>query len=158
MFGYMKRALTVTIILAALLISRGFALAASLGTPEGWESGELKTVQLEAVSGNQGTWFERTYKTATGASITATLMEGKGASWHNVPLAPPPRDQGGLFGGEIYRKFTTYGREAVIERRPFMGTVLAMKADGATLTLECRDSAILDDELVRYADELLKDG
>ncbi|MDR1021305.1 MAG: hypothetical protein LBL73_11150 [Synergistaceae bacterium] len=140
MSEYKKCALTIAIFMLSTLMafaSPGTAQAAlTLGSPDGWQCGGLKTVRLDAVSGNQGFWLERDYRTGDGVSLKAILMGGKGPVMLNVP-APQTESSDGLLGaGRTYRTLTAGGFPALLERDQFLGLSLAVIIPGAVLTVE----------------------
>ena len=62
--------------IAALAAAQAFA--AALPEVDGWTCGPLRETQLDAVSGHQGQWLEREYRTANGVKFLAVWMEGAG--------------------------------------------------------------------------------
>lgn len=112
--------------------------APSLGTVPGWECGELRAVQFDSVSGNQGFWQERDYRTPKGASFKATLMSGKGPKYYNQPPGGIKSNDGPYGSGSTYETVTVGGYRAVLETHPILGVSLAVNAfaAGYVLTLE----------------------
>jgi hypothetical protein len=157
MSEYKKTALTLAIIVISALLALfqpGAAGAAELGCPDGWACGELKTTRLDAVSGNQGFWSEREYRTGSGVSLRAILMGGKGSAMLNIP-APGLESADGLLGaGRTYKTLLAGGYPAVLERDQFLGLSLAVRTPGGTLTIET-PSNLSDDEIIELALALL---
>jgi hypothetical protein len=157
MSEYKKTALTLAIIVISALSALFLpdAARAELGCPDGWACGELKITRLDAVSGNQGFWFERDYRTGSGVSLKAAVMEGKGpAMLINIP-APGFESADGLLGaGRTYKTLLAGGYPAILERDRFLGLSLAVCAPGVTLTIET-PADISDDDIVELASALL---
>ena len=137
--------------IAALAASQAFA--AALPEVEGWTCGPLRETQLDTVSGHQGQWLEREYRTANGAKFLAVWMEGAGPKlWKPVTEVG---EGGETSGGESAEKISVAGRDALLESRPVLGLSLVVKLgkDGV-LTLESQSSG--KDELTRAAETLIK--
>lgn len=145
-----------------MFIMSALTLCASayLGLPTvgGWMCGDLKTVKLDTVSGNQGVWLERSYRTESGTPFKAILMSGKGLAAHTIHSS----DEGltksdGLMGaGSTYRTLCIDGRPAVLERHPELGVSLSVFIDGAVLTIESDRWGLSDGEAVSAAEEIIK--
>jgi hypothetical protein len=140
MSEYKKNTLTRVIILLSILAafaSPGELYAEpALGSPAGWTCGELKIVRFDAVSGSQGFWRERDYRTGDGTSLKAVLIGGKGPGILNVP-APVFESADGLLGaGRTYKTFFVGDYPALLERDRFLGISLAIKTPDASLTIE----------------------
>ena len=137
--------------IAALAASKAFA--AALPEVEGWTCGPLRETQLDAVSGYQGQWLEREYRTANGAKFLAVWMEGAGPKlWKPVTEVG---EGGETSGGESAEKISVAGRDAMLESRPVLGLSLVVKLgkDGV-LTLESQSAD--RDELTRAAETLVE--
>jgi hypothetical protein len=156
MLRYRKTLLTLTITSFILLTSAGAARAdVTLGRPEGWKCGELRVIQLDTVSGNQGFWLERDYRTAAGVSFKATLMGGKGPAMHNMPAPGLDAIDGPLGSGATYKTFTVGEYHALLERNPTNGPALTVKAGDMVLTLDGAHTDVSDEELIASARTLL---
>ncbi|MDR1943771.1 MAG: hypothetical protein LBQ19_03020, partial [Synergistaceae bacterium] len=105
MFSYKKSAFAAALLLLLSIIAPAYAESqARLGSPDGWRSGELRSVTLDTVSGNQGYWLERDYRTATGVSFKATLIGGKGVAARFTTRQGGSSD-GVLGSGGVYKTF-----------------------------------------------------
>jgi hypothetical protein len=138
MFGQKKYASALAILLLYALTAltcRAEAFA-SLGIPEGWQCGEPRSAEFSAVSGSQGFWIERDYRTSDGFAIKATLMTGKGPGTLYVPPLGTDSAEGPLGSGGEYKTLTVGECRALFERLPFRGVVLAISTDLGVLTLE----------------------
>ena len=102
----------------------------------GWMCGELRTVKLDTVSGSQGLWLERSYRTESGYPLKAILMSGKGLSVRSLPQEGRESGDGLMGSGCTYRTLSIGGRTAALERHPALGISLALFMDGAVLTIE----------------------
>ena len=137
--------------IAALAASQAFA--AALPEVEGWTCGRRRETQLDAVSGHQGQWLEREYRTANGVKFLAVWMEGAGPKlWKPVTEVG---EGGETSGGESAEKISVAGRDAMLESRPVLGLSLVVKLgkDGV-LTLESQSAD--RDELTRAAETLVE--
>lgn len=137
--------------IAALVASQAFA--ATLPEVDGWTCGPLRETQLDAVSGHQGQWLEREYRTANGAKFLAVWIEGSGPKlWKPVTEVG---ESGETSGGESAEKISVAGRDAMLESRPVLGLSLIVKLgkDGV-LTLESQSAD--RDELTRAAETLIE--
>jgi hypothetical protein len=135
-----------------ILIFNGAAMASDTpALPEvpGWQCGELKSVQFDAVSGNHGYWQERNYRTPDGVSMTSVLTFGTGPKFYNQPPA------GVIFDGEFpgsgasYEIISLAGCRALVEEDPLTGCSVAVNAFERKFTLtiefgrfESRDKVI----------------
>ncbi|MDR1915356.1 MAG: hypothetical protein LBQ58_02130 [Synergistaceae bacterium] len=129
------------ITLCLLLVLGGVGSASqehTLPAVPGWQCGELKEVEFDAVSGNQGFWQERDYRTPGGVSFKAVIMGGKGPKYYNQPPDGVISDDGPLGSGGTYRTVTVGGYRAVLETHPLLGISLAVNAfkSGYVLTIE----------------------
>jgi hypothetical protein len=110
---------------------------ASPSLPEvpGWQCGGLRSVQLDAVSGNQGYWQERDYKTDGGTTLKATLLWGAGPKFFNQP----PAGISNADGASSYEIISIGGYKSSIERDPILGYSVAVNAFERkfSLTVEC---------------------
>jgi len=146
------------IFLAVLAVFAGAVPAGAESAPElpeieGWQCGELRTTELEAVSDNQGYWQERDYRTDSGVPIKATLLWGPGPRFYNQP----PAGTSASAGQATYEITQIGGFKSTIERDPALGYSVAVNAfdRGFSLTVECGphiDSA----ELLRIVEALLE--
>ena len=137
--------------IAALAASQAFA--AALPEVDGWTCGPLRETQLDAVSGRQGQWLEREYRTANGVKFLAVWMEGAGPKlWKPVTEVG---EGGETSGGESAEKISVAGHGAMLESRPVLGLSLVVKLgkDGV-LTLESQSA--VRDELTRAAETLIE--
>lgn len=125
------------LITAAFLIFACAAFAAdSLKLPEiqGWENGQLRTTELGAISGNKGSWEERTYRTKGGSPFRAIWVDGAAAKgWMPNEMT----SQGGeIWGGETTKQLTIGDYKATLEYRPVVGYSLVIPMQDGVLTLE----------------------
>jgi hypothetical protein len=136
------------------------AASSAAGTPtlpeiSGWRCGELRSVQLDSVSGNHGYWQERDYRTPDGISIKATLTYGTGPKFYNQP------PNGVVFNGDFpgsgssYEIISIAGQRALVEKDPLLGYAVAVNAfeKKFTLTVECGRFENRDD-VISLAEEL----
>jgi hypothetical protein len=135
-----------------ILILHGAAMASGMpALPEmpGWQCGELKSVQFDAVSGNHGYWQKRDYRTPDGVSMTSTLTFGSGPKFYNQP--PDGVFSDGEFpgSGASYEIISIAGRRALVEKDPLTGYSVAVNAFDRKFTLtiefgrfESRDEVI----------------
>ena len=147
----MLRKILLAAAIAAIVASQAFA--ATLPEVEGWTCGPLRETQLDAVSGHQGQWLKREYRTANGAKFLAVWMEGAGPKlWKPVTEVG---EGGETSGGESAEKISVAGRDAMLESRPVLGLSLVVKLgkDGV-LTLESQSAG--KDELTRAAETLIE--
>lgn len=140
---------------AALLIFSCAAFAADSGRlPEikDWENGQLRTTELGAISGNKGTWLERTYKTKAGTPFRAVWVDGAAAKgWEPNEM----NSQGGeIWGGETFKNVTVGDKKAVLEYRPVVGYSLVIGFKDGVLTLESQVAS--EKNLLAAAAELVK--
>lgn len=126
----------------------------TLPTLDEWQCGELRTSDLQTVSGNYGSWQARTYRAPGGIAIQATLMTGKGPR----ALTRPPVDarsvDGALGSGATYKTWKDGERLAILEHHPILGYALSIEADDFILTLESKSGAATEELLARTAHQL----
>ncbi|MDR1509723.1 MAG: hypothetical protein LBS53_08795 [Synergistaceae bacterium] len=137
-----------------ILIFNGIASAAdtpALPAVAGWRCGELKSVQLDTVSGNRGYWQERDYRTPDGVSLKATLTFGTGPKFYNQP--PDGTISDGEFPGlgASYEIISLAGFRALVEKDSMSGYSVAVNAFERkfTLTVECGRFEDRDDVISR---------
>jgi hypothetical protein len=140
------------------LLLAGSAAGASGSLPEiaGWSCGELRSTEFDAVSGNQGSWQERDYRTPSGVRIKATLMAGKGPGKLRVPQAGTDSSDGAYGAGSSYRVLTIEGAGAILEIHPLLGHSLAADLGDATLTVESDSYGLDSDEFLEAAGIILR--
>ena len=131
-----------------------FALA-SLPDIPGYSAGAVRSVSLDAPSGNFGIWLSRTYTTTGGRILEATLLSGPGAG----PLVSGPvgtrTDDRPIGFGSTYEVFVLDVRRAVFEQIPNVGSSLVVEVDeDVTLTLE--SSSLLREELEEAARRIIE--
>lgn len=150
-----KILITSAAIAAASLIATYAACAAEqINLPEisGWDNGELRVTELDAMSGHKGRWLERSYRTASGVPFRAILMEGSGAKgWE---LNERQYAGGEVSGGETIEAIMVREHMAVVEYRPIIGYNLIVKIGDAVLNLESQTADKRD--LADAADILIK--
>ena len=107
----------------------------SLPEIDGWKCGELRSVQLDAVSGNQGYWQERDYRTEKGTAVKATLLWGTGPKFFNQP----PAGISNADGASSYEIISIGGYKSSVEHDPVLGYSVAVNAFDRkfSLTVEC---------------------
>lgn len=110
--------------------------ARSLPEVPNWVCGELRETNLETVSGNQGIWLQRDYRSDEGATIRATLMAGKGPRMLRFPPENLDVNDGPLGSGCTYRTLEIRGRKAVVETHPLLGVSVFVNLGDGYLTLE----------------------
>ena len=147
-----------SVVLICLIIFAGVVRAGAEDTPslpemEGWQCGEMRSAQLDAVSGNQGYWQERDYKTDGGIPLKATLMWGPGPKFYNQP----PSGTSAVAGRSAYEIIQVGGFKTTMERDPILGYSVAVNAFDRkfTLTVECGPH-IDRSELLRSVEALLE--
>lgn len=143
--------------LALTLLSFPASAQDAPGLPDvpGWGCSELRETRLNAVSSNQGTWFQRDYRTAASVTIRATLMTGKGPGMLRFPPENPGSNDGPLGSGCTYRTLEIGGREAVVETHPLLGVSVFMSLDDGYLTLESGGYGFSENDVVPAAAALL---
>ncbi|MDR3331825.1 MAG: hypothetical protein LBT08_04285 [Synergistaceae bacterium] len=154
-------------ILAAFLACFAFLAAVAgadderLSLPEikGWTSGELRETTLDTVSGNQGCWQERNYRTESGVNVRAILTSGAGPRFHgNISQSVDSSD--GPFGsGSRYRTLSIEVGDglpllAALETHPLLGRSIAIKTPLGTLTMESDSFSADDEDFVSIATRL----
>ncbi|MDR0616080.1 MAG: hypothetical protein LBG29_04665 [Synergistaceae bacterium] len=165
MSQYKKIALTLAIIMISVLSAYKPPFPANVASaqeeprtelkcPDGWTCGELKITQLDAVSGKQGFWSEREYRTGNGVSLKAALIGGKGPAWLNVPAPGLESGDGFLGAGKTYETLFAGDYPAILELDRLLGTSLSVIIPGATLTIETPES-LSGDDIVELALVLL---
>jgi hypothetical protein len=124
--------------MACLSPRAGAAADVSLPEVRGWECGEPRVISFDSVSGSQGFWWERDYRTPEGTRFKATLMGGKGPKYYNQPAHGIESDDGPFGSGGTYETIMVGGYRAVLETHPILGVSLAVNASdaGCVLTLE----------------------
>jgi hypothetical protein len=157
MFKYKKTALTIAVLLFSTTFGEAYSEVQPLspGTPKGWTGGELRTVSLDTVSGNQGFWLERDYRTENGVPLKAISMGGKGPATRFFPAPGLESSDGPLGAGKTYKTFTVGDYPAVLERDPLLGLSLAVKTPDATLTLETPSRDLSDLDMAALAKAIL---
>ena len=145
-------------ILICLIIFAGAVRAGAEDTPSlpdigGWQCGEIRSVQLDAASGNQGYWQERDYRTDGGIAFKATLLWGSGPKFYNQP----PAGTSANAGRATYEIVQVGGCKTTIERDPVLGYSVAVNAFERkfSLTVECGPH-IDRDELLRSVETLIE--
>lgn len=151
----LKKSILFVIVLLFTLSAAAALAAEATKLPEiaGWENGQLRTTELDALSGYKGTWLERTYRTSGGTPFRAIWVEGAGAKgWEANEMSS---DDGEIWGGETSEKVTVAGHNAMLEYRPVVGYSLIVKIgkDGV-LTLESQVAT--KDALTEAAGTLIK--
>jgi hypothetical protein len=128
----------------------------SLPEIEGWKCGELRTTQLDSVSGDQGYWQERDYRTGKGTPIKATLLYGAGPKFFNQPPKGVSSGEGPDGLGASYEIISIAGFKSSMEKDPALGYSVAVNAFDRkfSLTIEC---GVFEDrgEVIRCAEILL---
>lgn len=122
----------------------------------GWISGELKTTNLDTVSGNQGTWFQRNYRSVTGAQFHATLITGKAANIASLPSGNIETTDGLIGSGSSYRTSEVGGFRAIAEVDPVLGASVVVKLADGYLTLESGPYGMTAESLLGVANELIQ--
>jgi hypothetical protein len=152
------RAICLIIILSALIaLNCGVSRAADNPSPSlpevsGWSCGEIRVIQLDAVSGNQGYWQERDYVTNDGTAIKATLLYGAGPKFYNQP----PAGTSSSNGASTYEVIAINGYKSSLEYDPTLGYSVAVNAFERkfSLTVEC-GAFESRDEVVKLAGLLM---
>ena len=129
-----------SVVLMCLIVFAGTVCVGAESVPalpemEGWQCGEMRNVQLDAASGNQGYWQERDYRTDGGISLKATLLWGSGPKFYNQP----PAGTSASAGRVTYEIIQVGGNKTTIERDPVLGYSVAVNAFDKkfSLTVEC---------------------
>lgn len=136
------------------------SLVSAQGTPSlpeipGWDCGTLRTTNFDTVSGNQGTWLQRDYRSASGASFRATLMTGKGPSMPGFPPDGIDTNDGFIGVGSSYRTLEICGYRATAEIHPVLGASVAVKLADGYLTLESGPYGMSAEELIDVSSQLV---
>lgn len=125
--------------LILLVLLCGAAAFASVSLPDipGYTAGAVRNTPLTAPSGDFGVWLSRTYRTAGGRTLEATLMSGPGAGPLVAGAEGLKTDDRPLGFGATYEVFSLDGKTAVYETIPSVGQSLAVAVEAnGTLTLE----------------------
>lgn len=127
-------------------------LRAEVQLPEidGWTCGELRVTQLDSVTGNHGEWSMRRYSSSRGTFI-ATMMTGNGPKYLYIPSDDIAAGDGPLGSGASYETRIVYGRRAIAETHPLLGTSLTVALTGRTLVLESPQYGMSTDDLADAA-------
>lgn len=148
--------LPLSLLLCLILSSCVFAQGApNLPDVPGWICGELRTTNLDTVSGNQGVWSQRDYRAASGLPIRATLMTGKGPKMLRFPPMKVDANDGPLGSGCTYRTLEIGGHAAIVETHPVLGVSVVVSLDGGYLTLESGDYGVTAEDATAAASSLL---
>lgn len=114
---------------------------AALPEIEGWACGELRVTTLDTVSGNKGSWEERSYRTPGGERYHAVWIEGAAEKGWQPADEAVNENEGLLPSGAIYKRVEIAGQKAVFEDQPIVGKSLTIKiANRGTLTLETQNA------------------
>lgn len=143
----------VVIALATGILTCRQAEAAALPDLVGWHLSDIQTIVLDTVSGNQGTWTIRAYRSAQGTA-QATLMEGKGISAFTAHPSISTEKDGPLGSGASYRAFMLGNRPAVAEHHPVLGLSLSLALPHGVLTLESGNYGLDEEDLISLAKEI----
>ncbi len=126
----------------SILLSSCVSAAPCITLPEvkGWYNGKMRVTELKTVSGNKGTWLERTYRTEKGVSIRAIWIDGSGdRGW--APESVTYADDGKWGTGAHYKTLQVAGNIALLDEHPVTGLSLAVKIKSkGTLTLESKSA------------------
>lgn len=143
--------------LLGTLTTPALSFAESPVLPEisGWENGELMTTALETVSGTQGLWQERTYRTPDGCSARAILMAGKGTAFIYPPQEGVASNDGPLGSGATYETTKINGCLAILENHPLLGITLTVNTPQGVLTLESMTYGMKKEDILEIADRVL---
>jgi hypothetical protein len=132
--------------------SRASETVPSLPEIDGWTCGEPRSVSLDAVSGNQGLWIERDYRTDAGVSLKATLLHGPGPKFYNQPQA----GVSSRAGASSYEIISIGGYKSSIEYDPVLGYAVAANAFERKFSLTAEFGAFHErDEVIRCVEILL---
>ena len=153
-----KKLLRAALALISLVLSIGASEAAPLSLPEidGWMCGEIRSVDFDAVSGNQGYWRERGYTTPSGASVNAILMGGKGPGGLRAPSIGTNSSAGVYGDGGTFRTLRAGGFPAILENRPLIGLSLSVNLGDAAVTFESGTFALTEDEFIEAASVIIR--
>ena len=140
----------IALLLLAVFCGSGAFASASLPEIPGYSAENMKNTPLSAPSGDFGEWLSRTYRTAGGRTLEATLMSGPGAGPLVTGAEGTKTDDRPLGFGATYEVFALEGRRAVFETIPSIGLSLVVVVDtDVTLTLE--SSSLSREELEKAA-------
>ncbi|MEG1602049.1 MAG: hypothetical protein RR340_00380 [Cloacibacillus sp.] len=146
---------TILFLTAAVLLVAAAAVACGgqkLPDIQGWENGQIRTTELGAISGNKGTWYERSYRTIAGVPFRAIWVDGAAAKgWQPNEMS---NNGGEIWGGETSTNVTVGGEKAVLEYRPVVGYSLVLVRGDGVLTLESQVAT--EKDLTDAAETLLK--
>jgi len=145
--------------LMCLIIFFGAVCAVAENSPslpeiEGWQCGEMRVVHLDAVSGNQGDWQERDYRTGGGISLKATLLSGSGPRFYNQP----PAGVSNSAGQTTYEIISIGGFKSTIERDPVLGYSIAVNAFDKKFSLTVESGPFVDRAMLLRSVEVLLEG
>ena len=148
-----RSAVLMCLIFIMAAASAGAENVPALPDINGWQCGEIRNTELEAVSGNQGYWQERDYRTDGGVPFKATLLWGSGPKFYNQPSAGTIAGA----GQATYEIVQIGGFKSTIERDPVLGYSVAVNAFERkfSLTVECGPH-IDRGELLRSVEALLE--
>ena len=131
--------------------------AASPNLPDlvGWETaGARFSAPLDTVSGNQGYWEFRTYRSAAGTAYV-TLMQGKGVKVA-TPSVPIQKSNDGMLGaGATYSGIVLDDQAIVVECHPVLGTSLSVFLPDGVLTIESGNYGLTEENLTALAQTIL---
>ncbi|MDR1482666.1 MAG: hypothetical protein LBI74_08585 [Synergistaceae bacterium] len=154
----LRKILKLSFALASVMLASGLCEAALPSLPEidGWECGELRSTDFNAVSGNQGIWLERDYRSPSRVPIKAVLMAGKGPGELGA-LQPGIDASTALYGdGGTFRTLVTEGFPSILENRPILGLSLSVNLGGATATFESSAFALAEDDFIEAASVIIR--
>ena len=134
----MKKFTYRAIMLAMTLFLLQSAAAAQTKLPDiqGWSAGEARETKLETVSGYQGTWIERDYRTVSGVPFHAVWIDGSGPKGWTTGKRNITANDGAIGSGAQYKTLSAAGYEAILETHPITGLALSVRMKEGVLTLE----------------------
>ncbi len=147
-----------TALIAALCLLSTAVPAAALALPDmgGWRQGDTRSVSLDTVSGNWGSWQERTYTTPNGIYLRATLMEGKGPRFPFAPMNGVEGDEGPIGTGGAYESGTIGEYSYIYEYHPLLGHAFIVQMESSVLTIESGTTGTGRVGFISVAEELVK--
>ncbi|MDO4952801.1 MAG: hypothetical protein Q4E34_03120 [Synergistaceae bacterium] len=121
---------------------------------EGWFNYDVRTTKLNTVSGYQGEWIERGYRTAQGVPCHAVRINGAGPKGWKAKQISGTADDGLLGEGATFKSLTICGFAAEFDRHPAHGCSLAVRLPDSVLTLESKYAS--EAEIIQIAETLIK--
>lgn len=148
-----KTSLVYLIAIMCIIVLSDIAAAAGLPEVSGWQSSALRITPFDTISGNRGSWQERSYITDSGTRVLAVWTEGAGEKGWAPSSENISADDGLMGSGSVCKTTIIDGERAFLESHPVTGLSISVKISGkGTLTLESANAS--EKELLIAATEL----